>query len=212
MRTASTFRISCKEQYPDEMTIIIQHQYWALKVKEDYFEVTLTFKKLPAPLHIPFQALTAFFDPGVQFGLQFRAEGEAAKPATGPVMVPHRRARAASRSPEAERAGQARRRRKARRSGQPGFLPQEITVRDLLHDQDPHRNRHLRPHRGRRRPLLGRAGPAHPGQFQDRLGEAAAGRSCARWASSSAPPPRPTWRWASSTRRSARPSSPPPRK
>ena len=76
-----------KEQYPDEMTIIIQHQYWALKVKDDYFEVTLTFKKLPAPLHIPFQALTAFFDPGVQFGLQFRAEGETAKPATGPVMV-----------------------------------------------------------------------------------------------------------------------------
>src|SRR5450631_699159 len=78
-----------KEQYPDEMTIIIQHQYWALKVKEDYFEVTLTFKKLPAPLHIPFNALTAFFDPGVQFGLQFRAEGDGApKPATGPVMVP----------------------------------------------------------------------------------------------------------------------------
>ena len=78
-----------KEQYPEEMTIIIQHQYWALKVKDDYFEVTLTFKKLPAPLHIPFNALTAFFDPGVQFGLQFRAEGEAAKPATGPVMVPN---------------------------------------------------------------------------------------------------------------------------
>jgi hypothetical protein len=75
-----------KEQYPDEMTIIIQHQYWALKVKEDYFEVTLTFKKLPAPLHIPFEALTAFFDPGVQFGLQFRSEGEAAK--AGPVVVP----------------------------------------------------------------------------------------------------------------------------
>ncbi len=75
-----------KEQYPDEMTIIIQHQYWALKVKDDYFEVTLTFKKLPAPLHIPFDALTAFFDPGVQFGLQFRSEGEAAK--AGPVVVP----------------------------------------------------------------------------------------------------------------------------
>ena len=78
-----------KEQYPEEMTIIIQHQYWALKVKDDYFEVTLTFKKLPAPLHIPFNALTAFFDPGVQFGLQVRAEGEVAKPATGPVMVPN---------------------------------------------------------------------------------------------------------------------------
>ena len=77
-----------KEQYPEEMTIIIQHQYWALKVKDDYFEVTLTFKKLPAPLHIPFNALTAFFDPGVQFGLQVRAEGEVAKAATGPVKVP----------------------------------------------------------------------------------------------------------------------------
>ncbi len=75
-----------KEQYPDEMTIIIQHQYWALKVKEDYFEVTLTFKKLPAPLHIPFNALTAFFDPGVQFGLQFRSEGDA-KPSAGPAPV-----------------------------------------------------------------------------------------------------------------------------
>ena len=68
-----------KEQYPDEMTIIIQHQYWALKVKDDYFEVTLTFKKLPAPLHIPFNALTAFFDPGVQFGLQFRSRRRGAK-------------------------------------------------------------------------------------------------------------------------------------
>ena len=78
-----------REQYPDEMTIIIQHQYWALKVKEDYFEVTLTFKKLPAPLHIPFNALTAFFDPGVQFGLQFRSEGDnATKTGPGPVMVP----------------------------------------------------------------------------------------------------------------------------
>ena len=76
-----------KEQYPDEMTIIIQHQYWALKVKDDYFEVTLTFKKLPAPLHIPFAALTAFFDPGVQFGLQFRGDPDA-KASTGPVMVP----------------------------------------------------------------------------------------------------------------------------
>jgi hypothetical protein len=70
------------------MTIIIQHQYWALKVKEEYFEVTLTFKKLPAPLHIPFSALTAFFDPGVQFGLQFRSENETQKSAPAPVAVP----------------------------------------------------------------------------------------------------------------------------
>jgi hypothetical protein len=77
-----------REQYPDEMTIIIQHQYWALKVKDDFFEVTLTFKKLPAPLHIPFSALTAFFDPGVQFGLQFRTEGDKPAAGPGPVAVP----------------------------------------------------------------------------------------------------------------------------
>jgi len=70
-----------REQYPDEMTIILQHQFWGLKVKDDQFEVALTFKKLPATLVIPFQALTKFFDPGVPFGLEFKGmEGET-KPA-----------------------------------------------------------------------------------------------------------------------------------
>lgn len=63
-----------REQYPEEMTIILQHQFWGLKVKDYHFEVTLTFKKVPATLAIPFQALTAFVDPGVQFGLQFQPE------------------------------------------------------------------------------------------------------------------------------------------
>ena len=76
------------EQYPEEMTIIIQHQYWDLKVKENHFEVTLTFRKLPATLVIPYAALTAFFDPGVQFGLQFRgAEGDA-KTGVAPMLQP----------------------------------------------------------------------------------------------------------------------------
>lgn len=61
-----------REQYPDEMTVVLQHQFWGLKVTDDAFEVTLTFRKLPATLHIPFEALTAFADRGVQFGLQFR--------------------------------------------------------------------------------------------------------------------------------------------
>jgi len=77
------------EQYPDEMTIILQHQFWGLVVTEERFEVTLTFKKLPATLVIPFAALTAFFDPGVQFGLQFRGqEGESKGGATGPTLLP----------------------------------------------------------------------------------------------------------------------------
>jgi hypothetical protein len=68
------------EQYPDEMTIILQHQFWGLKVRDDLFEVALTFKKLPATLVIPFQALTKFFDPGVPFGLEFKGTETEAKP------------------------------------------------------------------------------------------------------------------------------------
>jgi hypothetical protein len=71
-----------KEQYPDEMTIVLQHQFWGLKVEEDRFEVTLTFRKLPATLSIPFAALSGFADPGVQFGLQFKTQG--APPAPPP--------------------------------------------------------------------------------------------------------------------------------
>ena len=71
-----------KERYPDEMTIVLQNQYWGLKAGENHFEVTLTFQKLPAELKIPYEALTAFADPGVPFGLQFR-NSTAARPAQG---------------------------------------------------------------------------------------------------------------------------------
>ena len=71
-----------KEQYPDEMTIVLQHQFWGLLIDDAHFEVTLTFRKLPATLSIPFAALTGFADPGVQFGLQFKTQGEAAPSST----------------------------------------------------------------------------------------------------------------------------------
>lgn len=78
------------EQYPDEMMIILQHQFWGLKVKDDQFEVTLSFRKVPATLTIPFAALTAFVDPGVQFGLQFRGElDEAGEGENKPAVLPH---------------------------------------------------------------------------------------------------------------------------
>ena len=77
-----------REQYPDEMTIILQHQFWGLKIADDRFEVTLTFKKLPATLVIPFAALTAFFDPGVQFGLQFRGPDGDARAGTAQIQPP----------------------------------------------------------------------------------------------------------------------------
>ncbi len=61
-----------KERFPDEMTIVLQNQFWGLKVEDEKFEVTLTFQKLPATLVVPFAALTGFADPSVKFGLQFR--------------------------------------------------------------------------------------------------------------------------------------------
>jgi uncharacterized protein len=58
-------------QYPDEMTIILQHQFWDLVVTEDRFEVGLSFGGIPERLVVPFGAIKSFFDPSVQFGLQF---------------------------------------------------------------------------------------------------------------------------------------------
>jgi hypothetical protein len=58
-------------QYPDEMTVILQHQFWDLEVSEDRFEVGLSFGGIPERLGVPFSAIKSFFDPSVQFGLQF---------------------------------------------------------------------------------------------------------------------------------------------
>ena len=79
---------SLREQYPEEMTIILQHQFWGLKVHEDSFDVTLTFRKMPATLSVPFSALTAFFDPSVQFGLQFKGDDTGAQGATKQTLHP----------------------------------------------------------------------------------------------------------------------------
>jgi uncharacterized protein len=61
-------------QYSEEMTIVLQYQFWGLKVDEDQFEVTLSFNKQQERLVVPFAALTGFVDPAVQFGLQFKGE------------------------------------------------------------------------------------------------------------------------------------------
>ena len=58
-------------QYPEEMTIILQHQFWDLVVTEDRFEVGLSFGGIPERLVVPFASIKSFFDPSVQFGLQF---------------------------------------------------------------------------------------------------------------------------------------------
>lgn len=59
------------QRYKDEMTIVIQHQYWNLRITEEHFEIELSFDNIPEKLSIPFAAIKGFFDPSVQFGLQF---------------------------------------------------------------------------------------------------------------------------------------------
>lgn len=60
-----------RERYPDELTIVLQHQFWGLDVTEEGFSVTLSFNKAREYVSVPFEALTRFADPGVKFGLQF---------------------------------------------------------------------------------------------------------------------------------------------
>jgi len=66
-------------QYPEEMTVILQHQFWDLVVTEDRFEVGLSFGGIPERLVVPFNSIKSFFDPSVQFGLQFDPSDSAAE-------------------------------------------------------------------------------------------------------------------------------------
>ncbi|SRR5579871_5326864 len=76
-------------QYPEEMTIILQHQFWDLVVTEDRFEVGLSFGGIPERLLVPFSAIKSFFDPSVQFGLQFEpSEGAVEATATNLPSAP----------------------------------------------------------------------------------------------------------------------------
>lgn len=72
-----------REMYPEEMTIVLQHQYWDLAVLDTGFEVSLSFEKIAERLGVPFDAITGFFDPSVKFGLKFEAvQDEDAKATT----------------------------------------------------------------------------------------------------------------------------------
>jgi uncharacterized protein len=80
--TAPNVRLSdrMRAQYPAEMTIVLQHQFWDLIVGDDTFEVGLSFGGVPELIAVPFEAITAFYDPAVQFGFQFETlEGQTAE-------------------------------------------------------------------------------------------------------------------------------------
>jgi hypothetical protein len=77
-----------RTQYPEEMTIVLQHQFWDLSVSEDAFEVGLSFGGVAERLAIPFAAVNGFFDPSVQFGLQFKLADEADAETANPAPLP----------------------------------------------------------------------------------------------------------------------------
>ena len=81
-----------RAEYPNEMTVVLQHQFWDLAVTDTAFEVGLSFKGVPERLHVPFRALDSFVDPHAGFSLKFDVAAEApaveAQPEPTPLLAP----------------------------------------------------------------------------------------------------------------------------
>ena len=83
-----------RAKYPEEMTIVLQHQYWDLIIGPEAFEVTVSFNKQQERIRVPFAALSAFVDPSVRFGLQFdrkdkdKTAAEKGEAAASPTSLP----------------------------------------------------------------------------------------------------------------------------
>jgi hypothetical protein len=84
-----------RERFPEEITIILQHQFWDLSVTDFGFEVGLSFSNVPEKLSVPWEALSGFFDPSVEFGLKFELQdlepeegANDSEPAPRPTAVP----------------------------------------------------------------------------------------------------------------------------
>lgn len=75
-----------KAQYPNEMTVVMQHQFWDLNVSESAFEVGLSFNGVPERLFVPFTSITAFVDPHASFGLKFDQPTEEVVAAEAPPI------------------------------------------------------------------------------------------------------------------------------
>ena len=91
-----------REKYPEEMTIVLQHQFWDMIVTDDAFEVGLSFGGVPERLGVPLAAVKGFFDPSVQFALQFEVGATdatgAQTPAPADAAAPETKPRRAGRS------------------------------------------------------------------------------------------------------------------
>lgn len=88
-----------RERYPEQMTIVIQFQYWDLKVSETGFEVGLSFSDVPEKLEIPFSAVRGFYDPSVNFELEFDVKQEQASDLPPALEPPAEKAKAPAAGP-----------------------------------------------------------------------------------------------------------------
>lgn len=80
---------SLRDRYPEEVTVVVQHQFWDLEIDDELFSITLAFNTSRQRLTVPFAALTAFADPSADFILRFeQAEEPEAEPAPAPVEKP----------------------------------------------------------------------------------------------------------------------------
>jgi uncharacterized protein len=97
-----------KDKYPEEMTIVLQHQFWDLSVTEHTIEVGLSFSGVPEKLVIPLDAVSGFFDPSVQFGLKFERSTDEVQAGSAKALPPatkghtHEPAKLSSRAPTSE--------------------------------------------------------------------------------------------------------------
>lgn len=111
MTGAPGVRISSRlrERYPDQMTIVLQFQYWDLKVSETGFEVGLSFSDIPEKLEIPFAAVRGFYDPSVNFELEFDVKPEASGTDGAPsaAVEPLKQSKLPARKDKEPRAGKS---------------------------------------------------------------------------------------------------------
>jgi hypothetical protein len=87
-----------REEYPEEITVVLQHEFWDLTVEDNFFKVTLCFNDMNEPLTVPFEAITNFVDPSVKFGLQFTPNYDLALEEPAPVAPPKKGKKAADKN------------------------------------------------------------------------------------------------------------------
>jgi uncharacterized protein len=108
------------EQWPRELTIILQHQFSNLHVDDAGFGVTLSFRSVPESLYIPYDAVTMFADPSVEFGVKFNVEDDREEPLESPRRPPS----VLRAEPRSEPTALAPKKQQAERSESPSRGPQ----------------------------------------------------------------------------------------